>query len=54
MKSNPKSTYEAMVCSNEQCDVWYRIGSHFFLTCPSCKVPMVKTVKEIQQQLKIV
>lgn len=49
-----RKIFEAMVCSNEQCDVWYRVGSHFFLTCPNCKVEMVKTEKEIEQKLKIV
>ncbi|MBP1933723.1 cold-inducible protein YdjO-related protein [Ammoniphilus resinae] len=37
----------AMVCSNDQCDTWYRVGTHFFVTCPTCNVPMVQVEKEI-------
>lgn len=54
MINKQKLKYEAMICSNDHCDVWYRIGSHFFLTCPSCQVPMIKTEKEVEKTLKII
>lgn len=39
---------QAMICSNDNCSTWYRVGNHFFTTCPTCKVPMKKVNKEVK------